>query len=227
MRQRWSNRVSSRVGTGKALLVPPTRWVVLVVVLGIIGAYDLIVAQLVPAEWKTKFQPLVEIAPNWPWERWAMIFLSVLLVIVFERAHRQLSALQHPKRQPPPNRADIIASFTELGYSASSLTNSRKRDKFFSKFTNDENPFFVSDDTKDARVRYREAALETEKQINIAGGELRRPLRLRKEEIMSRILSDKFVIEGEDPLDPEPPNIGDSVRRAIDDVNNGLWSTDN
>ena len=58
--------------------------------------YDLVIAQALPVKLQNEYPGLIEVASDWSWQLWAVIILAILLIAVFERAHRGLSELQQP-----------------------------------------------------------------------------------------------------------------------------------
>ena len=161
--------------------------------------------------------------------RWPFIFgiPSILLGIIYLAAATRLQAKsrQLSEKHPPENRIDLISTFTELGYRARNVSAGHQNDEFIKKLRSQiksgEPDFYVSNQTKDAQIRYREAALETEKQINIAGGELGRVLWIHQEQIRLRLTVDRLDAEGDEPNDVQPPSYTESVQKAIDAVNLG------
>jgi len=82
------------------------------IVLAIVGVYDLVVAQFLPPSWQERFPPLVSWLPEWSWSVWGVIGIGILLVAVLEGAYRVSTRV----KKEESNRIDDTIHHLESKY---------------------------------------------------------------------------------------------------------------
>jgi hypothetical protein len=101
------SNTTSRSSTFQKLIWQPWKKRTAILI-GIIGIYDLFLAQFLPDQLRHLFPTIINVFPrlNWAWWTWVIIVLITIIVFMFQGAHNEISLLLD-EISPPKIAANI------------------------------------------------------------------------------------------------------------------------